>query len=351
MSAIIRTGDPKFLLSLGPASRCFAAVSEDEISIISVAADGTCFETAQDIIDADAVGGLGAMAAAYCNGILWIISRDTERPCIGVLSAWEVRSDGGLKRLRAADTCGQSLCIYTPNAPFSPRAPPHLAASASQLLLTHPLHGAMWSCSVAFASGGGTVLQTSRWRPWGPFDTSIVWAASAAGRVVAIVPTVGQPTMAEVNGYEDAQCATCNLLLAPPDTHAASRRHGSSGGSDGVMLHSTLLPAPVLSGVVLSDDGSSCTLLLLTPQMLQLVRVDCCTGGALQPGSSVPMSSLPLQLLQPSAVPQPPEVIASIPIGQGGVAKGPVTCMVTVARLPDDSRPPSLVLIWQVLPV
>lgn len=351
MPVIVRTGDPKLLLPLGPASRCFAAVSEDEISIISVAADGTCFETAQDIIDADAVGGLGAMAAAHCNGILWVISRDIERPCIGVLSAWEVRSDGGLRRLRAADTCGHSLCIYTPNAPFSPRAPPHLDASASQLLLTHPLHGVAWSCSVAFASGGGTVRQTSPWRLWGPFDTSIVWAASAAGRVVAIVPTVGQPTMAEVNGDEEAQPATCNLLLAPPDSHSASRRHGSAGGSDGVMLHSTLLPEPVLSGVVLSDDGSCCTLLLLTPQMLQLVRVDCCTGGALQPSSSVPMSSLPLPLLQPSAVPQPPQIIASIPIGQGGVAKGPVTCMVTVARLPDDGRPPSLLLIWQVLPL
>jgi hypothetical protein len=161
---------------------------------------------------------------------------------------------------------------------------------------------------------------------------------------------VGQPTAAEVDGDEDAQSLTCNLLLAPPDGHAASRLHGSKGGSDGVMLHNELVLATVISGAVLCDDGSSCTLLLLTPQTLQLMRIDCCTGGALQPRSSVPMSSPPLSLLQPSAEPQPPQVIASIPVGQGGVANGPVTRIVVVTRLPEDIRPPCLVLIWQVVP-
>ena len=351
MSVIVRTGDPKLLLPLGPDSRFFAAVSEDEIGIFCVAADGACFETARDIIDADAISGLGAMSAAHCNGVLWLVSRDTERPCIGVLSAWEVRGDGTMRRLRSTDTTGKEFCIYTPSAPFTPYAPPLLVASASQLLLAHPLHGVMWTCSVAHAAGSDIACQTSRWHRWGPFDTQIMWAASAAGRAVAIVPTVGQPTRAEIDGDEDAQPLTCNLLVAPPDSHAESRLHGSTGGSDGVMIHSDLLFAPVISSAVLSDNGSSCTLLLLTAESLQLVQVECSTGGSLQPRSSVPMSSLPLSSLQPSAVPQPPQVVMSIPIGHGGVAVGPVTRIVTIMRLTDDSRPPSLVLIWQVLPV
>lgn len=337
------------LVSLGPSSRCFAAVSEEQITILSVSADGSCFETSRDTIDADAIGGMGAIAAAHCNGILWLVCRDTERPCIGVLFAWEVRSDGALRRLRATDTDGQRFCIYTPNAPFTPRAPPHLAASASQLLLAHPLHGTMWTCSVGLTSGSAIVRQTSKWCCWGPFDTAMIWAASAAGRALAVLPTVGQPTMAEVDGDEEAQPLTCNLLLAPPDGHAASRLHGSTGGSNGVMLHNTLMFAPIISSAVLCDDGSSCTLMLLTPQTLQLLRVDCCTGGAFQPRSSVPVSSPPLSSLEPSDLPQPPETVAIIPVGLGGVAKGPVTRMVTVMRLPEDYRPPSLVLIWQVI--
>ena len=348
MSVIVRAGEPKLLVSLDPASRCFAAVSEELVSILSVAADGSCFETACDVIDAGAIGGLGAMSAAHCNGILWVVCRDTERPCIGVIFAWELRSDGALRRLRAEDTTGQAMCIYTPNAPFTPRAPPHLAASASQLLLAHPLHGAMWTCSVALAAGSAIIRQTTGWCRWGPFDTEMIGVASAAGRAATILPTVGQPTAAEVDGR--ALPATCNLLLAPPDGHAASRLHGSSGGSDGVMLHNTLMLGPVISSAVLSDDGKCCTLMLLTPHTLHLLRVDCCTGGALRPRSSVPMSSLPLSLHEPSDVIQPPEIIASIPVGLDHVAAGSVTRMATVTRLPDDCRPPSLVLIWQVSP-
>jgi hypothetical protein len=347
MPIIVRSGDPKLLLPLGPTSRCFAVISEDEISIVNFAPDGACFETARDVIDFDSVGGLGAVAAAYCNGVIWLVSRNTERPCIGTMSAWEVCSSGALKRLRAVDTGGQALCIYTPNAPYTRYSPPLLAASSSQVLLSHPLYGIMWTCNIEHAAGSDVVRQTSRWCRWGPFDTAFIWAASAAGRAVAIVPTVIQPTMAEVGSEEDAQSSTCNILLAPPDSHAASRQHGSCGGSDGVLLHNTLMVGPVILGCVLCDDGYSCTLLLLTPHALQLLRVDCCTGGILQPRNSVPMSSPPLSLLEHSDVPQPPKIISSIPIGR--VDKGAVARIVMVARLIEAAQPPSLVLIWQVI--